>query len=69
MERFVKIDGHDSLVRDTATMGIINTDTGAYEAALNRKKYHKSQQDRMSQLENDIFEIKKMFAELLTRVK
>ena len=37
MGDFLKVEGHDGLVRDTHSKAIINTNVGAYEAAIARK--------------------------------
>ena len=38
MSKFVKVEGHTSLVRDTYSNGIINTNVSEYEIYMNRVK-------------------------------
>jgi len=63
----LKVLGHDSLVRDTSSQAIINTNTGEYFEYLARKaakeaetKQLQQQSEEINNLKSDISEIKQM---------
>ena len=45
-DRYVQVEGHPDLVRDTHSHAIINRNRGAYERAKNEHKKHKNQEMR-----------------------
>lgn len=64
---FLKVVGHDSLVRDSSTQAVINTNTTEYEEYINRrnaieaeKNQLKKQGEEINNLKSDISEIKQM---------
>ena len=61
MSKFVKVEGHTSLVRDTYSNGIINTNVSEYEVYMNRVKSREKQGD---QIRNAVKEINTLKAEL-----
>ena len=61
MSKFVKVEGHTSLVRDTYSNGIINTNVSEYEIYMNRGKSREKQGD---QIRNAVKEINTLKAEL-----
>ena len=61
MSKFVKVEGHTSLVRDTYSNGIINTNVSEYEIYMNRIKSREKQGD---QIRNAVKEINTLKAEL-----
>ena len=61
MSKFVKVEGHTSLVRDTYSNGIINTNVSEYEIYMNRVKSREKQGD---QIRNAVKEINTLKAEL-----
>ena len=61
MSKFVKVEGHTSLVRDTYSNGIINTNISEYEIYMNRVKSREKQGD---QIRNAVKEINTLKAEL-----
>jgi t-SNARE complex subunit (syntaxin) len=67
MENTLKVVGHDSLVRDTSSQAIINTNTGEYIEYLARRTAReaeinqlKKQDEDITNLKSDISEIKQM---------
>ena len=67
MNRYVPVKGHSGLVRDTETNALINVDKSAIQQArekkeLRRKKKREEQElkQRVSSLETDISDIKKI---------
>ena len=63
----VGIEGHNSLVRDTNNMVIINTDSSALEAARRRQIEAQNKVNEMQQLKDDVAELKQMMKEVLKK--
>jgi hypothetical protein len=73
---YLKVKGHDGLVRDISNGAIINTNNAEYERYMKQKKAaqeRKSQLDQVSKhtedinnLKNELQEIKSMILQLLT---
>jgi len=63
----VGIEGHNSLVRDTSNMAVINTDSSALEAARRRQQEAQNKADEMKQLKDDVAELKQMMKEVLKK--
>ena len=63
----VGIEGHNSLVRDTNNMAIINTDSSALEAARRRQKEAQNKANELQQLKDDVAELKQMMKEVLKK--
>lgn len=76
MERVLKVEGHDGLVRDPSTLAIINTNKSEYEQHMLRKKLladkkneAAKQQEEMNTIKSELLELKSMVAELLSKGK
>jgi hypothetical protein len=72
MEQFLKVSGHDDLVRDTSSNAIINTNMAEYEqymarrkAKLEEKQLITKQAEEINNLKSDISEIKQMLQLLM----
>jgi len=63
----VGIEGHNSLVRDTNNMAIINTDSSALEAARRRQREAQDKANELQQLKDDVAELKQMMKEVLKK--
>ena len=61
MSRYLKVEGHTSLVRDTYSNGIVNTNVNEYEIYMQRVKSREQQGD---QIRNAVKEINTLKAEL-----
>ena len=61
MSKFIKVEGHSSLVRDTYTNGIVNTNVSEYQIYMNRVKSREKQGD---QIRSAVKEINTLKAEL-----
>ena len=61
MSKLVKVEGHSSLVRDTYSNGIINTNVSEYQVYMNRVKSREKQGD---QIRNAVKEINTLKTEL-----
>lgn len=75
MSRYVPVKGHSGLVRDTETNALINVDKSAIQQArekkeLRRKKRQEEQElkQRVSSLETDISDIKKMLEIVVSKM-
>ena len=72
--RFLKVEGHSYLVRDTKTNGIINNDKKGHEQYLALKRAKSKEIDKVQTLEQDIqglksdlSDIKSMLGQLLDK--
>ena len=61
---FVKVEGHDGLVRDQNTGAIFNLDNSAIDARRKSKQLG-SALDDINKLKNDVSEIKSLLRELI----
>ena len=61
---FVKVKGHDGLVRDQNTGAILNLDDSAIDARRKSKQLG-SALDDIKKLKNDVSEIKSLLRELI----
>ena len=61
---YLKVEGHDGLVRDQNTGAIINLDDSAIEARR-KSKHLGSALDDINMLKNEISEIKSLLKELV----
>jgi len=55
---FMKITGHDNLVRDPKTNAIINTNMSEYQEYVSRKKIKNEEQQKIHSLESDVANMK-----------
>lgn len=69
---FIKVEGHDDLVRDDTTCAIVNTNSSEYKkykerrmAMALRKQQINNQSEEILQLKQEVSELKSMLAELL----
>ena len=56
--RFLKVEGHSYLVRDTTTNVIINNDKKGHEQYLALKRAKSKELDKVKDLEDDIQDLK-----------
>tara|TARA_B100000575_G_scaffold259343_1_gene231523 strand:+ start:90 stop:311 length:222 start_codon:yes stop_codon:yes gene_type:complete len=61
MNKLIKVEGHSSLVRDSYSNGIINTNVSEYQVYMNRVK---SREKHGDQIRNAVKEINTLKAEL-----
>ena len=74
MAEFIKVEGHDNLVRDTRSNAIINRNRSAYEIAKRRAAEAQKQRDEIrgatreiNTLKCEMHEIKSMLKTLLDK--
>ncbi len=60
-DKYLKVEGHTSLVRDTWSNGIVNTNVSEYQQYMERVKAREQQGD---QIRNAVKEINTLKAEL-----
>ena len=60
---YLKVEGHDGLVRDVNTGAIINNDDSAIEARRKPKHLSSALED-INMLKNELFEIKSLLKEI-----
>ena len=71
MTRFLKVEGYDSLVRDTSSNAIVSSSKTEYQMYMQRCKNREKQGDEIRGAINDINNLKSEFKEiknLLTKV-
>ena len=73
MNQFLKVEGHASLVRDTATGAILNNNRTEYEEYLDRKRKAEAREAEISQhtedinnIKNELTDIKKLLLQLVS---
>ena len=72
MSKLVKVEGHSSLVRDTYSNGIINTNASEYKIYMQRVRSREQQGDQIrnavkeiNTLKSELREIKNLIKELV----
>jgi len=60
---YLKVEGHDGLIRDINTGAIINNDDSAIEARRKSKHLSSALED-INMLKNELFEIKSLLKEI-----
>jgi len=55
---YIKVKGHDHLVRDPRTNSIINTNKSEYDQYLLNKQIKQNEQQKIQTLESDVANIK-----------
>ena len=72
MSKFIKVEGHSNLVRDTYTNGIVNTNVSEYQIYMQRVKNREKLGDQIrnavkeiNTLKTELREIKNLIKELV----
>jgi len=72
MGEFLKVEGHENLVRDTGSNAIINKNVNAYESAKKRAEEAQRQRDviretnrELNTLKSEMHEIKTLLRQLV----
>jgi len=72
MSRFLKVEGHTSLVRDTDTNAIVNTNVSEYQIYMQRVRSREKQGDQIrsavkeiNTLKTELREIKNLLKEIV----
>ena len=64
---YLKIEGSDSFVRDTESGAIININTSEFEKLKKIREYKKKKENEISELQNEVSEIKSLLKQLLEK--
>ena len=62
--KYLKVDGHPHLIRNTETNDIINTNQTEYQEYILRKKLKKEEKKKVNTIENEVEDIKKDLEEI-----
>jgi ligand-binding sensor protein len=65
MNKYIKVEGHTSLVRDKISGAIINVNSSEMTNARVRKKKWKEQQEELDSLRSDVAMMKTMLMKLV----
>lgn len=68
MHNVLKVIGHDGLVRDQSSGAIISVDKSEYEKYIQRRNQQKSKDREITELKNEVSEIKQLLQGLLQRL-
>ncbi len=63
--RFIKVDGHNDLVRDRNSGAILNINANAMTAARERKKLFNDRQEEIDGIKSDVADIKNILMKLV----
>lgn len=67
--RYLKVEGHSFLVRDSRSNAIVNRDQKGYDTYKNLKRAKSKEKERLDKLENDVNEIKDLLIQLINKDK
>jgi hypothetical protein len=62
--RYSKVEGHTNLIRDERTKAILNTNTNDYENYIKTRQIKKSENEKITNLQNEVNEIKDSLNEI-----
>ena len=65
--RYLKVEGHSYLVRDTMSNEIINKNQTEFDQYKTLRKIKNDEKDRLDKLENDISEVKDLLRQLVDK--
>ena len=69
MSKFIKVEGHSNLVRDTYTNGIVNTNVSEYQIYMQRVKNREKQGDQIRNAVKEINTLKTELREIKNLIK
>lgn len=61
---YYNVEGHSDLARDPKTNSIINVNSLDYEKYITRKKSKEKKDEKLNEIENEVFSIKKDLNEI-----
>lgn len=67
MKKYLKVEGSQTLVRDTNSNAILNTDTATINAAREAKRFRKSRDNEIIELKNELREMKDLIKQLIEK--
>ena len=66
--KFVKVQGHNGYVRDKSNGAILNINNEEIEAAKRRKAERLNKDKEISELKNEVGDIKKMLTQIVEKL-
>jgi len=66
---YIKVEGHDHLVRDKSTGAIINSDLSGYNNYIKMKQIKLEEKNKISTIQNEINELKCDIGEIKNLLK
>jgi len=69
MSKFLKVEGHSNLVRDTFTNGIVNTNVSEYQIYMQRVRNRNKQGDEIRSAVKEINTLKAELREIKNLLK
>ena len=61
---YIKVKGHDHLIRDPKTNSIINTNMSEYNEYISRRDFKLKENEKVNNLESDIINIREDLDEI-----
>ena len=68
-QRFLKVEGHSYLVRDTESNAIINTDRKGHASYVALRRSKKFDVQRVNTLESDVQELKSDLSDIISLLR
>tara|TARA_B100000963_G_scaffold79530_1_gene67692 strand:- start:6227 stop:6436 length:210 start_codon:yes stop_codon:yes gene_type:complete len=65
---FIKVNGHNGLVRDTSTNAILNINKDEIIAARKRKLERRKKEQEFENLKNEVGDIKNMLTKIIEKL-
>ena len=62
--KYIKVKGHDHLIRDPKTNSIINTNMSEYNEYISRRDFKLKENEKVNNLESDITNMKEDLDEI-----
>ena len=69
MTKYVQVESNKDLIRDITTMGIINKNKAALDAAKEQKRKRLQKDNEIDSLKKEIAELKTIVSQILAHVK
>ena len=69
MSEFIKVDGHNNLVREVNSNAIINNDKNEFQLYMQRRKSRERQSDELRNAVKEINNLKKDIREIKNLIK
>tara|TARA_Y100000114_G_scaffold146129_1_gene156517 strand:+ start:50 stop:253 length:204 start_codon:yes stop_codon:yes gene_type:complete len=63
----MKVEGHSDLERDLYSNALVNTDSDAYNAFIQKVNEKNAREERLNRLEKDMSEIKDLIRQLIDK--
>jgi len=68
MTQYIKVEGHDNLVRDKQTGAILNKDSSSYQSYMRQKQVKLSERNEIEKLKSEVGEIKDMLKVIIEKL-